>query len=211
MKFWFRFCTIIVFFAASAACAQPFGGGIRAGLNASQIAGDGTSGYHKAGFSGATYLYYYTSEKFGLQFELGYSPKGSARRPDPEDPSLPHFVRKLNYVELPMLARSKIGRIEPEAGISFDLLTGASEEINGYTNNSFERSDWKNLTVNGLIGLRYKINRGLVVNIRSTNALHSVRKKNVPGNVRRFGRSYGEYNDVLFFGISYEINSPIKP
>ncbi len=204
--------TLLVFLSlAYSAYSQPFGGGVRAGLNASQIAGDGMSGFHKAGFAGAFSIYYYTSENLRLQFELGYSRKGSARKPDPEDPSLTQFLRKLNYVELPLLAQFELGSLRLEAGFSADLLTTASEDIDGYPNNNFNRDDWKKLTFNGIIGAHYKLTENLSLIVRSTNSLNSIRINSVAGNVRRFSRKkYGEFNDVLFFGLGWEIKSSSK-
>lgn len=208
----FRALTFMMLMVVSGlAYAQPFGGGMRSGLNASQIAGDGMSGYHKAGFAGAFSVYYYTSENFRLQFELGYSRKGSARRPDPEDPMVTQFLRRLNYVELPLLAQFELGLLRLEAGFSADLLTTASEKIDGYPNNNFNRAEWKNITFNGIIGAQYKLTERLSLIVRSTNALHSIRNNSVAGNVRRFSRKkYGEYNDVLFFGLGWEMNASGK-
>lgn len=190
--------------------SQPFGGGIRAGLNASQIAGDGASGYHKAGFAGGFSVYYFTNETNRLQLELGYSRKGSARRPDAEDPSITQFNRRINYVEVPLLYQSQLGMLRIGAGLSADVLTTAGEKIDGYPNASFNRSDWRKLCLNSVVELQYNLAKNLALIVRSTNSLHSIRKNSVPGNVRRFSRQYGEFNDVLFFGLGWEMNSPSK-
>ncbi|MBK9291592.1 MAG: outer membrane beta-barrel protein [Bacteroidetes bacterium] len=199
---------LIFLLAIPPSYAQPFGGGLRAGMNASQIAGDGMSGYHKAGFSGGFLLYYYTSADFRLQFELGYTRKGSARQPDPEDPAIRQFLRQLNYVEMPLLTVFGLGKLEAEAGLSADWLTHAGEKIDGYPNNNFNLADWRKICFNSVLGLRYRLSEHFVVFTRSTNSLHSIRKNSVPGNVRRFSRKFGEYNDVLSFGLSWEMNRP---
>lgn len=201
---------IVLTALCSAALAQPFGGGFRAGMNASQIAGDGLSGYHKAGIAGAFSAYYYTTESLRLQLELGYSRKGSAQRPDPNDPSVTQFLRKLNYVEIPLLVQNEWGMLRFEVGVAADVLTTASEKIDGYPNNDFNRSEWKNLIFSGIIGMQYKLTEDIIFLVRSTNSLHSIRKNSVTGNVRRFGRQFGEYNDALFFGLGYEIRSRSK-
>jgi hypothetical protein len=191
-------------------CAQPFGGGFRTGLNASQIAGDGMSGYHKAGFNGAFYAYYFTSETIRLQLELGYSRKGSARLPEPDDPLITQFLRRLNYVEMPLLCQYQTGKLSLEAGFSADVLTSADEKIDGYPNNTFNTNDWRKLCINGVLGLHYQLTNRIRLIVRSTNALHSIRKNSVTSNVRRFSRQFGEYNDVLFFGIGWEMESPLQ-
>ncbi len=187
--------------------AQPFGGGLRVGLNASQIAGDGMSGYNKSGFGGAFLSFYYINETNRMQLELGYTRKGSARRPDVDDPSITQFNRRLNYVEIPLLYQSQFGLLRIGAGLAVDVLTSASEKIDGYPNNSFNRKDWNKLCVNSVVELQYNLTQNLVFLVRSTNSLHSIRKNSVPGNVRRFSRQFGEYNDVLFFGLGWEMKS----
>lgn len=205
-----RVVLLIALLSALHTHAQPFGGGVRAGLNATQIAGDGMSGYHKAGFAGGFSAFLYTSETFRIQLELGYSRKGSARRPDPEDPAITQFVRRLNYVEIPLLAQAELGPLRFEGGFSADILTSATEMINGYPNNNFNKADWKNLCFNTIIGVQYQLTENLVLMVRSANSLHSIRKNSVSGNVRRFSLKYGEYNDALFFGLAWSRSSSTK-
>lgn len=194
---------LLGFSHASRLHAQNFGGGAAAALTVSQIAGDLASGYHKAGVSGGFYVFHAAGKHGHIQMELNFIQKGSARKGDPDDPTTFSFMRRLNYVELPLIYRYSIDPLIVMIGVSADFYAGGIEKIDGYRNDNFKADDWKKMTFNTIVGIRYQLAEKLWLQIRSTNSLNSIRKAPVPGNVRRYSlNKYGEFNDVLSFGLA---------
>ena len=82
MKF-SAFCFLLFAFCLlPSASAQRFIGGIAAGMNFTQVVGDGVNGYHKVGFNGGPYVKLMVDKKqrFSVTMELLYSQKGAASR-----------------------------------------------------------------------------------------------------------------------------------
>lgn len=82
---------------------QVFNAGIMAGLNISQIEGDGFSGYNKAGPAFGIFVNTFFMDGLAGQVEINYSSKGSQRNTTIEDPR--YFRIELHYVEIPVLVR----------------------------------------------------------------------------------------------------------
>ncbi|MDO8898994.1 MAG: porin family protein [Bacteroidales bacterium] len=182
--------------------AQNFKGGVNAGLAISQIAGDGLSGYNKAGIHTGFFVNYLVKPNVAVQMELAYIQKGSAQSENPDNPQGFQFLRRLNYIELPLLLQYQLKPLLLEVGVSADFLAGTYEEINYQFN---EQPDvWRKSTLNTVLGVKYMIGNNLMINIRTTNSINSIRKNTVPLNVRRYTKTYGEYNDVITFGLSYQ-------
>ena len=83
--------------------AQRFEGGVIAGLNASQVDGDFTSGYHKPGIAIGGFVQNNFSRTLFACMELKFNQKGSRRNPDPKisvDQS--KYIMRLNYADMPV-------------------------------------------------------------------------------------------------------------
>lgn len=87
------FCFLLFHPSAS---AQRFIGGVAAGINFTQVAGDGVKGYHKIGFNGGPYVKLMLDQKqrFSLTMELLYTQKGASSRSMP----FPYFNNGPAYV-----------------------------------------------------------------------------------------------------------------
>jgi len=183
--------------------AQNFGGGAAASLTVSQIAGDLASGYQKAGVSGGFYVFHAAGKQGRIQMELNFIQKGAGRKADPDDLSVFSYSRRLNYIELPLIYAYTIDPLIVMMGVSADFYAGGREKIDGYRNDNFSADDWKKMTLNSIVGIKYRLGEKLWLQIRSTNSINSIRKAPVPGNVRRYSRNkFGEFNDVLSFGFA---------
>ncbi len=73
--------TIIVIYVSG----QRFKGGLFAGVNASQVAGDISSGYKKLGITFGATVETQLNDRWGLKMELGFSQKGSRENPTDEN------------------------------------------------------------------------------------------------------------------------------
>ncbi|PKP52356.1 MAG: hypothetical protein CVT92_09340 [Bacteroidetes bacterium HGW-Bacteroidetes-1] len=201
MKKYF-FLPILFLFSMSSIHSQSFNGGINAGITVSQIAGDGMAGYNKAGLYGGFFVQYFVNQSSSLQMELSYIQKGSARSENPNDPTIFQYLRRLNYIELPLIFQYHLRPLIFEAGLSADFLAGSFEESNYQLMN--QNDLWRKVTLNTIFGIKYVLNDNWMVSIRTVNSINSIRNNSVPFNVRRYTRSYGEFNDVLVFGLSYK-------
>ncbi|MEM6764636.1 MAG: outer membrane beta-barrel protein [Bacteroidota bacterium] len=76
--------------------AQNLGGGLHIGLNASQVDGDNSGGFQRAGLIVGGFVSYALSENFEIQPELQFEQLGSAN-----DGGL---IVKMNYISLPLMA-----------------------------------------------------------------------------------------------------------
>lgn len=191
----------LTFFIPTLLLSQSFNGGVQAGLAVSQIAGDGMSGYNKAGIQTGFFVNYQLQEKLSVQMELAYIQKGSARAENIETGES-QYLRRLNYIELPLILQYHLQPLLFEAGLSADFLAASMEEINYQVND--QSQNWRKMNVNSVVGLRYQLTDHLQLILRSINSVHSIRKNSVPLNVRRYSKKYGEYNDVILFGMAYQ-------
>jgi hypothetical protein len=118
------------------AAQQRFKAGLIFGLNASQIMGDDTGGYHKLGLQGGLRATTVLKDKMDLSFELLYSQRGSYDKygsPVCFDGTL---LIRLQYVEVPVVFSYKDWYIEDEdyykvqasAGLSYSRLIQAKAE-----------------------------------------------------------------------------------
>ncbi len=197
-----QFILILLLGLTGLSMAQQFTGGLKAGLAVSQIAGDGFSGFNKAGFYGGAYLQFHLNPNVSLQMDLAYIQKGSAQHAEPET-GVPQYLLQLDYVELPLVFQYHLLPLTFEAGISFDFLAVQNEEINYQLND--QGDVWRGMNLASVFGIQYHFTERWAASLRTVNSVQSIRKNSVPLNVRRYGRNYGAFNDVLTFGICYKL------
>lgn len=182
--------------------SQDFEGGITAGFASSQVAGDGYAGFNKAGVFGGFFVRLPIAEQSGLQMELAYIQKGSRYNEKADQPLLQQYVLRLNYVHLPVIYQYDIGKLRLEAGLSVDFLVGKFEEKN-YLENTL--NDWRKLTFNTVFGAQYRFTQNWAIGLRTINSINSIRKNSVEGNVKRYGNTFGAFNDVLQLSLFYQL------
>jgi hypothetical protein len=197
------FLVILLILSYHTAFTQKFKGGMQAGFTASQIAGDGISGFNKAGFQVGFFASYPLRSTFSLQMELAFIQKGSAQAENPEI-GMTQYLRRLSYVEWPLLLQYQLQKLIAEAGVSADFLTYSFEERDFQQIDQSIADPWRKLSFNTVIGVRYKLYNRLWVTMRSINSINSIRKGSVPLNVKRYGQKFGEFNDVLLFGLAIQ-------
>lgn len=189
----------VLLFAGVVSYAQNFKGGLRVGLNASQVRGDLLSGFDKAGLNaGFTLALPLKSDDF-LQMELLFTQKGSRRNPTKD--SYRKYIMRLNYIELPLsyckVFASKYG---VQLGLSFAYLiknTGVEWDENGlipYANpfNEFEFA--------GHAGLFYNLTDNSVLNLRYSMSVLPVRPYS---SGQTYYMNMGQANQVVTFAYEY--------
>ncbi|NJN28625.1 MAG: PorT family protein [Cyclobacteriaceae bacterium] len=116
----------IAFFAMSSVFAQV-SGGLKAGLNLANITGEGDYDM-KAGFHVGAFVDLSISDAFSLQPELLFSTQGAQYTFIPQDDEVTAKFN-LNYLNLPILAKVKIGEVfNIHAGPQFGFLLSAKEK-----------------------------------------------------------------------------------
>ena len=161
---------------------HTFYGGFAIGLNASQVDGDGYSGYHKAGLNVGPMVYARFNRTLSMSMELLYTQKGSKSRMFLENnygvPYQDAYDIKLNYAEVPVLLHLFFhGRIHYGLGISYAYLINSKEEA--YTvqpvNIHPEINYFKKDDLSGLGEISYELFPGFFANLRFNYSLRTIR------------------------------------
>jgi hypothetical protein len=190
---------------------QGFGGGMRAGITASEVSGDNLSGPNKPGW----YAAFYTSRELTpaqrLILEIMYTKKGSRSVPS-ERNNFYEYIFSLDYVEIPLLYQldvAQVARIDNlrrltiYTGLSLSRLVNHFESDDGTT--TFlpgEKPPFRAAELNFLFGLGFSVSSRIDFQLGFSNGLTPLRP-HTSGATRPFNR--GQYNTVWSFGLSYSI------
>lgn len=189
----FIFLLILI---SSGISAQRFTGGISAGLNVSQIHGDGQGGYRKASPVGGAWVKTDFRENWGGMLELRYNEKGSSLIMDDGN-----LILRLQYVEVPVLVTYNIfGKLQPQAGVSIGYLFRQTQKESGIVD---DIEDYNEMEVAGSIGVDYKIQENLSVNVRYSISMIPIWQQH-PG-ATSVNNMEAAYNDVVSFTFYYRI------
>ena len=181
--------------------AQRFKGGLFAGVNASQVAGDISSGYKKLGITFGATVETQLNDSWGLKMELGFSQKGSRENPTDENGNTQMLMR-LNYIDLPILVRYKINRpLTAQFGLGYGYLLYHYVE-NDYSTTAVAGTPFNTHALNILAGITYAISSRFQVDFRANTSLIPVRPHS-SGASRWF--NHGQYNDVLSLTLHYSL------
>ena len=178
--------------------AQRFKGGVMLGLNASQIDGDILSGYNKAGITGGVFVRSELNHKWEAQFEIKYSPKGSATSKESVE------IRKVRllYIEMPVLLSYQIiNDLKIQGGVGFAYMFSAMQtEGSGYYD---FQSPPDSFEMNGQIGLWYNFLENFGLSLRYSYSIFPIREGLVSSTV-----GVGTwYNNVFSLAVAYNIGN----
>lgn len=194
--------TILFLFTVVVVSGQSFKGKLIAGLNSSQVDGDGLGGFDKVGLIGGGAVSFDLSENFYLQPEITYSRKGSRST----DKDFFYFRWRLNFVEVPIMFGYKIlERYRIEAGPSFGFLTTSKIDAGAGFRDNKQAFDKMNIFYNA--GVEYMITQRFSANLRfNYSAIPMNRNKN---NITLFTvsnqRKY--YSNVISVTVRYVLNA----
>jgi hypothetical protein len=187
----------IAFLLTKTTQAQIFNAGISAGINISQIEGDGFAGYNKAGPAFGVFVNTFFSEKLAGQMEINYSVKGSQRQPALENPE--YYRIDLRYIEIPLLARYFLpSGFVAEGGLSGGYLfkSGEKDEAGEIpVTHPFRKTEFAFVG-----GIAWLVSDKISFNPRFSYSLIPVRK-HAGGGTYRLNR--GQNNNVISFGLQY--------
>ena len=197
-------CLVVIFvwLSLDASLAQPFRGGVAAGLVGSQVAGDTYSGFHKPGAYASVWVSLAAGEHSSFQTEISYFQKGSRHNPDEKRQDYTLYLMRLGYIEMPFLYRYQLkNKLSLEAGPSFSYLLHSYEELD-YQQVSYGAFSVFNPSFTA--GVSYPITEKISAHFRMNSSLLSIRKYELSGAVYRLF-DHGQYNDCILFFLSYRL------
>jgi hypothetical protein len=187
---------IICFHGFSLLDAQIFNAGIMAGLNISQVDGDGFAGYNKAGAAFGAFVNTYFSGSWGGQLEINFSSKGSQLKTTSENPQ--YYRIDLQYIEIPLLAQYHFPGISLEAGFSGGYLFFSREK--DATGDIPVTHPFRKTEFAFLGGFAWFLSDRISFNPRFSYSLFPVRDHAGGG---RYRLNLGQNNNVLSFLVRY--------
>ncbi len=143
---------------------RNFWGGIAAGVNFSQVDGDGFAGYNKVGLNAGPVVYARFSPLIGASLEIAFSQKGSKMRRITDNaysgPAVERYDMKLNYAEVPLLLHlMPEGRFHYSLGASYGYLISSEEtaETIAPVNLDSELYSFLDQDINMIFGASYQL------------------------------------------------------
>lgn len=121
-----KFFLFILFFTFAKLHAQDFKGGMRIGIDGSQVNGDKLTGFNKLGIIAGAFVNRKLSEKISAQMEMVFIQKGSRR---PTDDNNTFYRMRVHYIEVPLLFQYYTSKkFAIYAGPSFGTLVFSEED-----------------------------------------------------------------------------------
>jgi len=193
---------ILLILSASFSFAQPFQGGVAAGLVGSQVAGDTYSGFNKAGLYAGIWVRLASGERSSFQSEISYFQKGSRHNPDEKKQDYTIYKMRLGYIEMPFLYQYKLkNKMILEVGPSFSFILHSYEELDLA---EVTYGDFSVINPSFMAGINYPVTERLSAHFRMNSSLVSIRKDKVNGAVYRLFDK-GQFNDCLVIFLSYSL------
>lgn len=192
---------VVLVVLAIASRAQRFEAGLVGGLNASQVQGDFTQGYHKPGALFGAYVQTDLSQTVFAGMEIKYSQKGSRKNPDAKTGDQEKYIMRLSYMDVPVYLGFHTGKnISMLVGLSPAYLV-KGKEFNNYGELPPEdRKPFYNFDLEGLVGARYQLTDRLKLDIRVAYSLIPIREN--PGEVYVYWLD-SQFNNVLSTSLYY--------
>jgi hypothetical protein len=207
MKVYFTVIMVMVISCISLS-AQRFGGGLLAGMTASQVDGDSYSGYNKIGFQGGVFVKTGFKYNFGAQLEIKYVGKGAQKVTTTDDTEV--YKLSLHYIDLPVMVTYTLKKkVVFDLGLVPGYMFAANGEDNGGKLPEEFLVDFKKFDLAFLTGINYIISKNLMVNLRYSYSLISINDfKDSNGTYSWFGNLFGyqtgDYNNYLTLGLYYQ-------
>lgn len=195
---------IILFLFPSLLYAQKFYGGLQGGLNATQVQGDLSAGFNKAGMVAGGWVQIDLAPKLWSGMELKYTQKGSRLNPNPKTGELRKYVMRLGYIEMPVTIGYRAEDwFSVFTGLSYNRLINSREFDNYGDLPPQETLPFKYNTWDIMAGTRFNVLPKLQVDIRYAVSLTSIR--NLPGQSLVYIRD-DQYSQAIATTLFYQLD-----
>jgi hypothetical protein len=186
------------------AMSQRFEGGILAGFNGTQVAGDTYQGYNKPGILAGGYVQTDLAPAVFAGFELKFSQKGSRSRQSTQNPIPNKYIMRLNYIDMPLYLGFRTNNvISVVGGLSAGYLISSVEmNIDG----KFPPEDkvpFNNFDLEPFLGFRFDITEKIKSDLRLAYSILPVRGK--PDHDLWYWRQ-NQFNNVISFALYYRLD-----
>jgi hypothetical protein len=168
--------------------------GVKAGVSLSNYAGNGTDNFkNMTGFHGGLVLNKALTDDgfFSLQPELLYSQKGAE-----VEQSGRRFSSKLQYLDLPILARINAGGFFVEAGPQLGYLLSHDDQIFGPA----PLVTYRKLDFGYAAGLGYQLESGLNAGVRYNGGLSTLFDEVIAGTINPRNSAFQFYLGYMLGG-----------
>lgn len=198
--------------------AQNFYGGIRGGMNMSQVDGDGFGGYKKLAPFGGVYVRNTFGDTWGAMLGIEYKHKGAKEVTRINGAYIPKHEIRLDYIVVPITATYKLERFKIpgavdhefrndfliEFGVSYSYLIKA-EEQEGDGSISQGRGPYNNYDLLTHQGFSYRLNDSFFISFRHywTFFFYRFPIRKHPGE-SSYWFNFGEYNRNAELSLTYE-------
>jgi hypothetical protein len=186
------------------AMSQRFEGGILAGFNGTQVAGDTYQGYNKPGILTGGYIQTDLAPAVFAGFELKFSQKGSRSQQNPPNTVPNKYIMRLDYIDMPLFLGFRTNDvISVMGGISVGYLIN-SVEIN--IDGKFPPEDqvpFNNIDLQPFLGFRFDITNKIKTDLRLAYSVLPVRGK--PDHDLWYWRQ-NQFNNVISFALYYRLD-----
>ncbi|HKJ42153.1 MAG TPA: porin family protein [Sunxiuqinia sp.] len=175
--------------------AQRFQAGLVGGLNASQVQGDYTQGYHQPGINFGVYVQTDLSRTVYSGMEIKFSQKGSRKNPSQKTGDQEKYIMRLNYMDIPVYLGLRSGE---NVSVLFGLIPGYL--VKGIEKNNYgelppeDRKPFNDFDLEGMLGVRYQISDRMKLQVNLAYSLVPIRDN--PGNVMIYWLD-SQFNNVL--------------
>jgi opacity protein-like surface antigen len=200
----FLFMVVLLTGLQSKSYGQRFEGGVLGGLNASQVDGDHTSGYHKPGVLFGGYVQTDISRTSFVGAELKYSQKGSRKNPNPKLQDQEKYIMRLGYIDVPAYLGIRTGEtVSVFTGLSFGYLMQSAEYDNYGELPEIERRPFNNFDFQAFLGVRFELTDRLKLDVRGAYSFVPIR--DLPGDRIDYWWD-DQYNNVLSTTLLYRLD-----
>jgi len=181
---------------------QSFSMFLHAGVNASQVGGDGLSGFKKLNLAAGIGVERFLSDKFDARIELNLLQKGSRKPADPNNGDRTSYKMSLFYAQVPILFEYKYNdqlSLLGGPGLGF-LISDEETNADGVIPNTPE---FNALDISVIISAKYLLSDRLGAEVRFDQSILPIRS-NGSGSFQNFVSA--QFNTVLGLFLSYSIN-----
>lgn len=178
---------------------EGFKAGLKAGLNTTQMTGDGYAGFYKFSPVIGAFASHGIKENLRFQYELVYQNKGSRDPARPDEGKYTSYKISLAYIEIPLMFQYQLKKWEIEAGPGIGVLLNSKEE-DEFGVVKVSNYPWRTIELDGIIGANYYLSDKLFVNARAHHSITSIVSSTV---INRYGRYGGAWNIGLALSFNY--------